>query len=91
MSARQRGPQGAVNMRYHSCLSDDSLLPQSHSICPSCVGDEANGVLDAFFLGKAIAETVNERLGAALGDALSEITKVNAEAQAAFRSAPDIF
>ena len=29
--------------------------------------------------GRAVAETVNERLGAALGDFLSEITKLNAE------------
>lgn len=56
-------------------------------MCLNSAGDEANGVLDAFFLGKAIAETVNERLGAALGDALSEITKANAEAQASLRSA----
>jgi hypothetical protein len=29
--------------------------------------------------GRALADTVNERLGAALGDLLSEVTKLNAE------------
>lgn len=49
-------------------------------------GQEANSVLDAFFLGKAVAETVNERVGAALGEVLSEVTKANAERGNAWRS-----
>ncbi|DBB07309.1 TPA: hypothetical protein ACH3X3_008809 [Trebouxia sp. C0006] len=36
-------------------------------------------VLEAFFIGRAFAETVNDRLGAALGDFLSEIAKADAE------------
>lgn len=35
--------------------------------------------------GKAIAETVNEKVGAALGEILSEITKANAERDYAWR------
>ncbi|KAL0019954.1 hypothetical protein WJX79_005092 [Trebouxia sp. C0005] len=48
-------------------------------------------VLEAFFLGRAFAETVNDRLGAALGDLLSEIAKADAERRQAwkeFESAP---
>lgn len=52
----------------------------------TATGAEANNVLDAFFLGKAFADTVNERLGAALGDLLSEISKRNAERDYAIRS-----
>ena len=42
-------------------------------------------VLEAFFLGRAFAETVNDRLGAALGDLLSEIAKADAERRHAWR------
>ena len=42
-------------------------------------------VLEAFFLGRAFAETINDRLGAALGDFLSEIAKADAERRQAWR------
>ncbi|DBA83119.1 TPA: hypothetical protein ACH3X2_006644 [Trebouxia sp. C0005] len=42
-------------------------------------------VLEAFFLGRAFAETVNDRLGAALGDLLSEIAKADAERRQAWK------
>ena len=42
-------------------------------------------VLEAFFLGRAFAETVNDRLGAALGDFLSEIAKADAERRQAWK------
>ncbi|KAL0018169.1 hypothetical protein WJX79_008648 [Trebouxia sp. C0005] len=45
-------------------------------------------VLEAFFLGRAFAETVNDRLGAALGDLLSEIAKADAERRQAWKSQP---
>lgn len=41
--------------------------------------DESRQVLDAFFLGKALADTVTDRLGAAVGDALAEAAKFDAE------------
>ena len=42
-------------------------------------------VLEAFFIGRAFAETVNDRLGAALGDLLSEIAKADAERRQAWK------
>ena len=36
-------------------------------------------MLEAFFLGRALAETVNERLGNVAGDVLAEVGKVEAE------------
>jgi hypothetical protein len=38
-------------------------------------------------MGKALAETINERLGAALGNFLSDIAIADAERQRALRSA----
>ena len=49
-----------------------------HALCFS--GDPTSqAILDAFLLGRALAETTNERLGAALGEALSEVSKRQAE------------
>jgi len=36
-------------------------------------------MLEAFFIGRALAETVNERLGSVVGDAVAEIGKLDAE------------
>lgn len=46
---------------------------------------ESKQVLDAFFLGKAVAEAVSERVGSALGELLSEIGQRQAEQQRRFR------
>ena len=45
----------------------------------SLLADSNKAVLEAFFLGRAFAEAINDRLGAALGDLLSEIGKADAE------------
>ena len=42
-------------------------------------------MLDAFYVGRAAAQTISERLGAVLGDVLSEVVKFNAEQQRAIR------
>ena len=42
-------------------------------------------MLEAFFVGRALAEVLNERLGAALGDALAEFGKFDAETRQAIR------
>ena len=51
--------------------------------------DEPSGssksILDAFFYGKAFAEALNERLGAALDDVLSEVGKQDAERRESMR------
>ena len=36
-------------------------------------------ILDAFFLGKAVAETVSERVGDAVGELLAEVARTDAE------------
>lgn len=42
---------------------------------------DSKAVLDAFFLGKAFAEAVNERIGTTVGEILSEIGRWQAEQQ----------
>jgi len=48
------------------------------------VGDgdsSSKNVLDAFFLGKALAETLNERIESTLGELLSTVGRLQAEQQ----------
>lgn len=46
------------------------------------VGDgDSRSVLDAFFLGKALAEAVNERIESTVGEFLSAIGRLQAEQQ----------
>ncbi|PRW59941.1 thylakoid lumen sll1769 [Chlorella sorokiniana] len=42
-------------------------------------------MLQAFFVGRALAEVLNERLGAALGDALADFGKWDAETRQTIR------
>lgn len=42
---------------------------------------ESKNILDAFFLGKALAEAVNERLESAVGEFLSTVGRLQAEQQ----------
>lgn len=51
----------------------------------SAAAQESKNILEGFFIGRALAETVNERLGAALGDALAEFGKWDAETRQAIR------
>jgi polyhydroxyalkanoate synthesis regulator phasin len=45
----------------------------------------SNPLVQAFFVGRAVAEVVNERLEVALTDALSELGKFDAEAREQLR------
>lgn len=46
------------------------------------VGDsDSRGVLDAFFLGKALAEALNERIESTVGELLSAVGRLQAEQQ----------
>lgn len=45
----------------------------------------SNPLVQAFFVGRAVAEVVNERLEVALTDALSELGKFDAETREQFR------
>ncbi|KAL0435496.1 UNVERIFIED_CONTAM: putative protein, chloroplastic [Sesamum radiatum] len=50
--------------------------------CSRDSGDnESKAILDAFFLGKAVAEAVNERIESAVGEFLSTIGRLQAEQQ----------
>ncbi|AFY32896.1 DUF6825 family protein [Calothrix sp. PCC 7507] len=48
-----------------------------------------NPLVQAFFVGRAVAEVLNERLEVALTDALSEIGKFDAEAREQLRQFTD--
>ncbi|KAL3645080.1 hypothetical protein CASFOL_010260 [Castilleja foliolosa] len=59
-------------------------LPRLNFRC-NCAGDsgenESKTILDAFFLGKAVAEALNERVESAVGEFLSTIGRLQAEQQ----------
>lgn len=46
---------------------------------------ESKQLLDAFFLGKALAETVSERIGSLVGELLSDVGQRQAEQQRQIR------
>ncbi|CAN1131181.1 Uncharacterized protein At4g13200, chloroplastic [Linum perenne] len=48
--------------------------------------NESKSVLDAFFLGKALAEVLNERIESAVGEVLSSIGKIQSEQQKQIQS-----
>ena len=50
---------------------------------------ESREVLDAFFVGKSLAETLLERAGAAFTDALSELSRFDAENREQIRAFQD--
>lgn len=45
----------------------------------SGAAQESRNMLEAFFIGRALAETLNERAGSALGDALANFGTLDAE------------
>lgn len=47
--------------------------------------EESRAVLDAFFLGKAVAEAVADRLSTAFGEILSDVGRLQAEQQKSLR------
>ncbi|GFQ08176.1 uncharacterized protein at4g13200 chloroplastic [Phtheirospermum japonicum] len=59
-------------------------LPRLSFRC-NCAGDsgenESKTILDAFFMGKAVAEALNERIESAVGEFLSTIGRLQAEQQ----------
>jgi len=50
---------------------------------------ESREVLDAFFVGKSLAETLLERAGGAVADALSEVSRFDAENREQIRAFQD--
>ena len=64
--------------------SDDRAPP------PSTERSEASReVLDAFFVGKALAETILERAGGALADALGELSRFDSNTREEMRAFQD--
>lgn len=47
----------------------------------NCTENESKQVLDAFFLGKAFAEALNERIESTVGEVLSTVGRLQAEQQ----------
>ncbi|CAL0329559.1 unnamed protein product [Lupinus luteus] len=66
-------------------VSQTTSLRCNSSIWPPCPpsgdGDSSKSVLDAFFLGKAVAEAVNERIESTVGEILSTVGRLQAEQQ----------
>jgi hypothetical protein len=73
----------AVPMRLLGSNRKKTRLSTPHTLSATTGSDRS--VLEAFFLGRAFAETINDRLGAALGDLLSEIAKADAERRQAWK------
>ncbi|KDP26402.1 hypothetical protein JCGZ_17560 [Jatropha curcas] len=82
----------AVKVKKQSGLRFDTPAKDSHVRtvrCNSATGrggpgsgdDESKNILDAFFLGKALAEAVNERIESTVGEFLSLIGRLQAEQQ----------
>ena len=73
----------AVPMRLPGSSRKGTRIAMPHTFSATTGSDRS--VLEAFFLGRAFAETINDRLGAALGDLLSEIAKADAERRQAWK------
>ncbi|XP_022771424.1 uncharacterized protein At4g13200, chloroplastic-like [Durio zibethinus] len=71
------------------CFGRARVAQRSSVICPSSAGpgapgsgdNESRNVLDAFFLGKALAEALNERIESTVGEILSAVGRLQAEQQ----------
>ncbi|KAH9541118.1 hypothetical protein CY35_14G043800 [Sphagnum magellanicum] len=80
LSRRRSEVAGRTGVRRRNAGDRRSLCIRAQS--SGSPGDkESKQVLDAFFLGKAFAETVNERVGTVIGEILSDIGRRQAEQQ----------
>ncbi|GLJ21343.1 hypothetical protein SUGI_0392500 [Cryptomeria japonica] len=87
------GPSVCNNSLFPSRYSPTKRVFQEHkhkrglNVGPKCSRNPPPGnssskaVLDAFFIGKAFSEALNERIGAAVGEFLSEVGRLQAEQQ----------
>ncbi|OMO88909.1 hypothetical protein CCACVL1_08119 [Corchorus capsularis] len=80
----------ASDLCLKSFIFVGARVPQKRSIlCTSSTGpgapnsgdNESRNVLDAFFLGKALAEALNERIESTIGEFLSTVGRLQAEQQ----------
>ncbi|XP_030547844.1 uncharacterized protein At4g13200, chloroplastic [Rhodamnia argentea] len=68
---------GSLGSQRTSVRRNSSTRPGG----PSPGGNDSRTVLDAFFLGKALAEALNERIESTVGEFLSTIGRLQAEQQ----------
>lgn len=68
---------GSLSSQRMSVRRNSSTRPGG----PSPGGNDSRTVLDAFFLGKALAEALNERIESTVGEFLSTIGRLQAEQQ----------
>lgn len=66
-------------------LAGQALNASPFSLRLPCAASDSRNMLEAFFVGRALAEVLNERLGAALGDALADFGRWDAETRQAIR------
>jgi hypothetical protein len=70
---------GYVNFsKWNVCIFLTTAHPL-HLVVHFLTATESLGMLEAFFIGRALAETVNERLGSVVGDVVAEVGKLEAE------------
>ncbi|TXG56648.1 hypothetical protein EZV62_017961 [Acer yangbiense] len=75
------------SLRFGGAIPPQRIALQCNSSStpgpPSGSGDggDSKSVLDAFFLGKALAEALNERVESAVGEFLSTVGRLQAEQQ----------
>ncbi|KAG6785331.1 hypothetical protein POTOM_011061 [Populus tomentosa] len=75
---KHKGTLGVTNVNNDFRMSSFMLL----RLILDFAGDsDSRSVLDAFFLGKAVAEALNERVESAVGEFLSTIGRLQAEQQ----------
>eukprot|EP00976_Prorocentrum_cordatum_P112311 1195511-Prorocentrum_minimum.AAC.2 len=78
-----QGRHALKGMRSPCFGSSQSVRPRTLAVRASAEDENDKGenraVLDAFFVGRAFAEVINEKLGTAVGELLSEVAKRDAE------------
>ncbi|MCO5564718.1 hypothetical protein L7F22_018385 [Adiantum nelumboides] len=92
LERRQEDIERAKEKLKAARLKNKEAFDDKHRLRPYAIkeGDnESKEVLDAFFLGKALAEAVTERLGTAVGELLSEVGRWQAEQQKEIREFQD--
>lgn len=63
------------------CRTAFSLFIWTHEAVNLAGDNESKSILDAFFLGKALAEAMSERIESTVGELLSVVGRLQAEQQ----------
>ena len=76
----------AIASQFLDLCQREYVIPhcKSHK-CDVCSTETSRSILEAFYYGRAFAETLNAKVGAALEDILSDISKQSAESTQAVR------